>query len=311
VIGNNKVIISNRTKIFWPDEGFTKGDVIDYYSTISPYILPHLKDRPLSLKRNPNGISDRGFYHKDAGENVPSYVSVFKVRNESKPGQIIDYIVCNNTATLLYLANLGCIEMNPWNSTRRSPDKPTWMVIDIDPAPENKFTDVVDVALMVRQILDSLQVTSYCKTSGSTGLHVYVPLKNKYDYEEVKGFAHRIASLVQQQLPQTTTLERSLSKRGPRIYLDFLQNRTGQTLASVYSIRPVPGAFVSTPLEWNEVNHDLSPSAFTMLNIFERVQKKGDLFKEILSVTTDIRKAMKKLDGEHLRAKKITPAKLI
>ncbi|MES1215204.1 MAG: DNA ligase D [Bacteroidota bacterium] len=295
-VGKFKVAITNRHKIFWPDEGFTKGDVIDYYDRMSDYILPHLEERPLSLKRNPNGIRDEGFFHKDAGENAPAYVSVFKVKNESVKDKVIDYVVCNNKATLLYLANLGCIEINPWNSTRKNPGKPTWMVIDIDPSPENKFTDVVDVALTVKKVLDKVNVSSYCKTSGSTGLHVYVPMKNKYEYSIVKEFAHVIASLTQEQLPDTTTLERSLSKRGPKIYIDYLQNRSGQTLASAYSIRPVPGASVSTPLEWKEVNHRLHPSQFTMQNIFERVQKKGDLFKAVLTGTTDIRKTLKLLN---------------
>ena len=211
--------------------------------------LPYLKDRPLSLKRNPNGINDKGFYHKDAGENVPSFVDVFKIKVESN-NKIIDYIVCNNKATLLYVVNLGCIEINPWNSTTKKPGHPTWMVIDIDPSDENTFTEVVDTALDTKMILDKAGVKCYCKTSGASGLHVYIPFKNKYDYETVKDFAHIIATLVQEQLPQTTTLERSLSKRGPRIYIDWLLNRTGQTLASVYSLRPVPGATVSAPLDW-------------------------------------------------------------
>ncbi|MBC7873230.1 MAG: DNA ligase D [Ferruginibacter sp.] len=295
-VGKFKVTVSNRHKIFWPDEGFTKGDVIDYYDKMAPWILPHLKDRPLSLKRNPNGIRDEGFYHKDAGENAPSFVDVFKVRSESN-NKMIDYIVCNNKAALLYLANLGCIEMNPWNSTTKKPTHPTWMVIDIDPSPKNKFTDVVDVALVTRMILDKAGVTSYCKTSGSSGLHVYVPLKNKYDYTTIKDFAHIIASLVQEQLPKTTTLERSLSKRGPKIYIDYLQNRTGQTLASAYSLRPVPGASVSTPLDWKEVNHQLLPSQFTLQNILERVEKKGDLFLPVLTDSISIDKALKALNG--------------
>ena len=289
-VGKFNVAVTNRQKIFWPDEGFTKGDVIDYYDRMSEYILPHLKDRPLSLKRNPNGIRDEGFFHKDAGEHAPGYVTVFKVKNESVKDKIIDYVVCNNKATLLYLANLGCIEINPWNSTRKNPGKPTWMVIDIDPSPENKFTSVVDVALMVKELLDKAHVSSWCKTSGSSGLHVYIPMKNRYEYTLVKEFAHIVASLTQEQLNGTTTLERSLSKRGPKIYIDYLQNRSGQTLASAYSIRPVPGASVSTPLEWKEVNHQLHPSQFTIQNIFERVQKKGDLFKDVLTGTTDIGK---------------------
>lgn len=293
-IGKHAVTISNRQKIYWPDEGYTKGDVIDYYDKIADHILPHLKGRPLSLKRNPNGIKDSGFYHKDAGENAPAYVDVFKVKSESN-NKIIDYIVCNNKATLLYVANLGCIEINPWNSTMKKPGHPTWMVIDIDPSDKNTFAEVVDTALAVKMILDKAGMTSYCKTSGSSGLHVYTPLKSKYDYVTVKDFALIIASLVQEQLPETTTLERSLSKRGPKIYIDYLQNRTGQTLASVYSLRPVPGASVSTPLEWKEVNHKLSPKQFTIENIFQRLKRKGDIFLPVLSEANSIDKALKAL----------------
>ena len=293
-IGKHAVSISNRQKIFWPDEGYTKGDVIDYYDKMADYILPHLKGRPLSLKRNPNGIKDSGFYHKDAGENAPGYVDVFKVKSESS-NKIIDYIVCNNKATLLYVANLGCIEINPWNSTVKKSGNPTWMVIDIDPSDKNKFTEVVDTALATKMIFDKAGIRSYCKTSGASGLHVYLPLKNKYDYTTVRDFAHIIASLVQEQLPDSTTLERSLSKRGPKIYVDYLQNRPGQTLASVYSLRPVPGASVSTPVEWKEVNHKLSPKQFTIENIFERIKKKGDIFSPVLNESNSIEKALKAL----------------
>jgi len=293
-IGKHVVAITNRKKIYWPEEGFTKGDLIDYYDKMADHILPHLKGRCLSLKRNPNGINDKGFYHKDAGENAPSYVDVFKVKSESND-KIIDYIVCNNKATLLYVANLGCIEINPWNSTTKKPGHPTWMAIDIDPSDKNKFTEVVDTALAVQMVLDKAGVSSYCKTSGASGLHVYVPLKNKYEYATVRDFAHIIASLVQEQLPAITTLERSLSKRGPKIYVDYLQNSAGQTLASVYSIRPVPGASVSTPLDWKEVNHQLSPKQFTIENIFQRVKKKGDLFASVLNESNSIDKALKTL----------------
>lgn len=293
-IGKYSVTISNRKKIYWPDEGFTKGDLIDYYDKISDIILPYLKCRPLSLKRNPNGIKDKGFYHKDAGENAPSFVDVFPIRSESN-NKIIDYIVCNNKATLFYVVNLGCIEINPWNSTTKRIGHPTWMVIDIDPSDKNTFAEVVDTALATKMILDKAGIKCYCKTSGASGLHVYVPFNNKYDYVTVKDFAHIIASLVQEQLPRSTTLERSLSKRGPRIYIDWLQNRTGQTLASVYSLRPVPHATVSTPLAWKEVDHKLSPAQFTMQNIFQRIKKKGDLFIPVLKEMNSIEKALKKL----------------
>ena len=295
-VGKYSVAITNRHKIYWPDEGYTKGNVIDYYDKMADYILPHLKDRPLSLRRNPNGIRDEGFFHKDAGENAPAYVDVFKVDSESS-NKVIDYIVCNNKATLLYVANLGCIEINPWNSTTKKPDNPTWMVIDIDPSNKNKFTEVVDVALATKKVLDKAGVESYCKTSGASGLHVYVPMKNKYDYKTVKDFAHIVATLVQEQLPGTTSVERSLKKRGQKIYIDYLQNRSGQTLATVYSLRPKKGATVSTPLEWKEVNHKLHPSQFTIENILSRVEKKGDLFLPVISNTTNIDKALKLLNA--------------
>jgi bifunctional non-homologous end joining protein LigD len=295
-VGKHVVTITNRKKIYWPAEGFTKGDMIDYYDKVADHILPHLKGRCLSLKRNPNGISDKGFYHKDAGENAPAFVDVFKVKSESN-NKIIDYIVCNNKATLLYIANLGCIEINPWNSTTKKQGYPTWMVIDIDPSDKNEFTDVVDTALATKMVLDKAGVSSYCKTSGASGLHVYVPLKNKYEYAVVRDFAHIIASLVQEQLPAITTLERSLSKRGPKIYVDYLQNSAGQTLASVFSIRPVPGASVSTPLEWKEVNHQLSPQQFTIKNTFQRIKKKGDIFLPVLNDSNSIDKALKSLNA--------------
>jgi bifunctional non-homologous end joining protein LigD len=294
-VGKYKVSLTNQHKIWWPDEGYTKGDVVNYYESVANFILPHIKNRPLSLKRNPNGIRDEGFFHKDAGENAPSFATVFPVESESS-NKTVDYIVCNNAATLIYLANLGCIEINPWNSTTKAPDKPTWMVIDIDPSAKNTFKEVVDVALATKEVLDKAGVKSYCKTSGSSGLHVYVPMKNKYEHNTVKDFAHIIASLVQEQLPDTTSLERSLKKRGAKIYVDFLQNRTGQTLACAYSLRPKPGATVSTPLDWKEVNHRLHPSQFTMLNILDRLKKKGDLFAPILSGSTNIQKALKILN---------------
>lgn len=291
--GRYQVPVTNLQKVYWPGEGYTKGNLLDYYEQIAPYILPYLKDRPLSLNRMPNGIAGQSFYHKDAGENVPAFVNTFPVK--SGEGKMIDYIVCNNTATLLYAANLGSIEMNPWNSTTKAPENPTWMVIDIDPSPKNKFTEVVDVALVTKAVLDKAGVKCYCKTSGATGLHVYAPMKNKYDYEQVKNFAHIVATLVQEQLPGTTTLERSLSKRGPQIYIDYLQNRRGQTLASAYSMRPKVGATVSTPLEWKEVNHRLDPAEFNISTIFKRLKQKGDLFKPVLTVSNNLLSALKKL----------------
>ncbi|WP_245623930.1 non-homologous end-joining DNA ligase [Flavihumibacter petaseus] len=283
---------TNTEKIYWPKEGYTKGDLINYYNSIAPWILPHLKNRPLSLKRNPDGIEGPSFYHKDAGEHAPDFVTVFPVDSKSS-NKVIDYIVCNNLNTLLYVANLGCIEMNPWNSTMQHPDHPTWLVIDIDPSDNNTFEQVVETALAVKEVCDKGGLPAFCKTSGASGMHVYIPLKQAYDYDQVRDFAHIIAGLVHELVPDFTSLERSLAKRGKNnIYIDFLQNRPGQTLSSVYSVRPVPGATVSTPLEWKEVNRRLHPGQFTIRNISKRLDAKGDLFKGVLTGKANMAKAL-------------------
>jgi bifunctional non-homologous end joining protein LigD len=293
-INGHPLKLTNLSKIYFPEEKITKGDVLAYYDAVADTILPYLKNRPLSLKRNPNGITDKGFYHKDAAEEGPEWLHSFEEYAESSD-KTVNYIVCNDKATLLYLANLGCIEMNPWNSTTRTPDKPTYLMIDIDPSGKNTFDQVVTVAQAVQEVLNRAGATSYCKTSGATGMHVYVPLNAKYTYEVAREFAHIIASLVHEQLPGITSLERSLKKRGHKIYVDFLQNSKGQTLACAYSLRPVPGASVSTPLLWKEVKAGLHPSQFTIYNIEKRIKKLGDIFYMVLKKGNDLKGCLKNL----------------
>ncbi|TLU98861.1 non-homologous end-joining DNA ligase [Dyadobacter luticola] len=294
-----KAELTHLDKIYWPDEHITKGELLEYYSNMAPYILPYLKNRPLSLRRQPNGIKDAGFFQKDAGEHVPDWVKTHEILAEST-GKIVNYIICNDLETLLYVANLGSIEMNPWNSTISKLDYPDYIVMDIDPSEKNTFDDVVDVALTIKQILDQIGIEGFCKTSGSRGLHVYIPFNKKYTFDEAKDFAEILATMVTDYLPNLTTLERSLSKRKKNhIYVDFLQNRTAQTLASAYSARPKPGATVSTPLEWSEVKHGLSPKEFTIKNVLKRVEEKGDLFKGVLGKGVDMHKALQKLEALH------------
>lgn len=294
-IDGRQLTLTNLSKLYWPKEKITKGDLIAYYDTMAEYILPYLKDRPLSLKRNPNGILDEGFYHKDAGEQAPAWVKKYDVESESG-NKTVNYIVCNNKATLLYIANLGSIEINPWNSTTKKADYPTYMIIDIDPSPKNTFDQVVATAQAVKKILDKAGVDCYCKTSGATGLHVYVPTGNKYTYEQVRKFGQIVAALTVDTLPKFTSIERSLKKRGNKIYVDFLQNSKGQTLASAYSVRPKAGATVSAPLLWKEVKKGLHPSQFSIFNIEKRVKKVGDLFSEVLTNKSfNLQKALKKL----------------
>ncbi|MBC7948845.1 MAG: DNA polymerase domain-containing protein [Chitinophagaceae bacterium] len=287
--------LTNLHKLYWPDEGITKGELIKYYESVGPYILPYLKNRPLSLKRNPNGIKDKGFYHKDAGDIAPAWMKTANIRAESA-NKIIHYLICNDLRSLLFIANLGCIEMNPWNSIVGKLDNPDYLVIDIDPSDKNSFEQVIEVAVVLKEIMDRTGLTGFCKTSGSSGLHIYIPCKRKYDYDTVRDFANILASTIVEELPSTTTLERSLSKRKKnQIYVDYLQNSRGQTLASVYSARPKPGATVSTPLEWKEVKKGLHPGMFTIKNIGKRLAKKGDLFKGVLGKGNDLQKALKRL----------------
>jgi bifunctional non-homologous end joining protein LigD len=293
-LGGRELTVSNRDKIYFPDENITKGEIIDYYQRIHKYILPYLQGRPESLKRNPHGINDRGFFQKDAGDGAPSWVETVSVPSEST-GKDVHYIVCNDRPTLLYLNNLGCIELNPWSSRVASLHAPDYMVIDLDPSEKNSFDEVIDAALVVKEVLDQAGAPSYCKTSGASGLHIYVPVKAQYEYEQVRSFAGIVARLTEDRLPATTTVERSLNKRKGRIYLDYQQNKIGQTLASVYSVRPKPGATVSTPLLWKEVRHGLHPSQFTIRNIEKRLAKTGDLFRGVLKDKINLSKCLKNL----------------
>ncbi len=294
VVNGRSLTLTNQDKIYWPKERITKGDVLEYYNAISRYILPYLKDRPQSLKRNPDGINDKGFYQKDAGRSAPEWVQSIELYSEGAEKKI-DYILCNEKATLLYLNNLGCIELNPWNSRVKNLDNPDYLVMDIDPSDKNSFEEVIDAALVIKEILDKAEALSYCKTSGNTGLHIYVPLRGEFSYDQVRSFAEIIALLAHEKLPRTTSVERSLNKRKNHIYLDYLQNKRGQTLSSVYSLRPVPGATVSTPLLWKEVKSGLHPSQFHIQNIATRLNKVGDLFSEVLKGKLNLKKAVKNL----------------
>jgi len=295
ILNKHKVKLTNQDKIYFPKDDVTKGDVIEYYQSVASYILPHLKNRPLSLNRFPNGIEEQGFYQKDASDNIPEWIKTTQVYSESND-KYIDYIYCNDKATLAYLNNLGCIDLNPWNAALPDLDHPDFMVLDLDPSKKNSFDDVIETALQVNEVLKSVKVKGYCKTSGSTGIHIYIPMGAQYDFDQVKDFAHILMKQVNDKLPKITTLERSLQKRDDKkIYLDYLQNRTGQTLASVYSIRPKEGASVSMPLEWEELKPGLRPTDFNIHNALERIKEKGDLFKPVLGKGIDMMKVLELL----------------
>jgi bifunctional non-homologous end joining protein LigD len=295
VVGRRNVKVTNLKKTYWPEEGYTKGDVIAYYQSVSDYIIPYLKGRPQSLLRNPNGLRDKGFFQKDAGDEAPDWVKSEPIYSPSA-NKMIDYIICDNAATLAYLNNLGCIEINPWHSTLKDLERPDYLIIDIDPSEKNTFDQVIEAANVVNEIFNQAGVESFCKTSGASGLHVYAAAGKRYTYDQLKDFSQLVCMLAQQQLPKFTTLERNLKKRGEkRIYMDYLQNRKGQTISSVYSLRPKPGATVSMPLKWKEVKPGLKPSDFHILNSLDRIKKSGDLFKGVLGKGLDLEKSLKRL----------------
>ncbi|MCS3530651.1 DNA ligase D [Chryseobacterium sp. JUb7] len=296
-LNKHKVKLTNQDKIYFPKDGITKGDVIEYYQSVASYILPHLKNRPLSLNRFPNGIEEQGFYQKDAGDSIPDWIKTTQVYSESND-KYIDYIYCNDKATLAYLNNLGCIDFNPWNSSLPDLEHPDYLVLDLDPSKKNTFDEVIETALQVNEVLKSIKIKGCCKTSGSTGIHIYIPMGGQYEFEQVKDFAHILMKQVNENLPKITTLERSLQKRNDKkIYLDYLQNRTGQTLASAYSLRPKEGVSVSMPLEWDELKSGVKPTDFNIYNALKRIKEKGDLFKPVLGKGIDMMKTLELLEN--------------
>lgn len=274
-------------KVFWPLEGYTKGDLIEYYRQVSSLILPYLKNRPESLRRFPNGIDKPGFFQKEA-VHPPDWVKTVAIPHHHED-RVIHYYVVENEKGLLYLINLGCIDLNPFLSRVKSLDKPDYLVIDLDPEAID-FDEVIKVALEVHAVLEEWNVPNACKTSGSRGLHIYVPMGAKYSYDEVFEFAKLIAMTVHERIPGITSLERQPKDRQNKVYLDYMQNHFGQTVVAPYSVRAKPGATVSTPLKWSEIKPGLSPAQFTIKTVLKRFEEVGDLFEMVLGPGVDLKK---------------------
>jgi len=281
---------TNLDKIYWPKEKITKGDLLRYYSSVAPIILPHLKDRPQSLRRYPEGITGITFFQKNLKDH-PDFIKTFPLKHE---GKTVNYLLISDELSLLYAANLGCIELHPFFSRIKSLQKPDYLMLDLDPkgAP---FSQVVEIAQYIHKLLDTLDIPSYPKTSGASGIHIAIPLGAKYSYAESKQLAEAIATKVHEALPDITTLERALKKRKGKVYIDYLQNNLGQTMAAPYTVRAKPFATVSTPLQWKEVNKRLNPKNYTIKNILARLKKLGDLYAPTLGKGIDLKKALKKL----------------
>ncbi|GGM88594.1 ATP-dependent DNA ligase [Dyadobacter beijingensis] len=292
-INGHEVKFSNLGKLYWPDDKIQKRELINYYYQVAPFILPYLENRPLSLNRFPNGIKGKSFYQKDVTGKVPGWIETTPYTSE---GELKNFMLCNDEAALLYMANLGAIDVNPWNSRIETPDNPDWCLLDLDPDTTNTFEQVIETARAIKSLLDSLAVPAYCKTSGSTGLHIYIPLGAKYSYDQCQLFAEWVAGQVQHQLPDFTSVERMTKNRKGKLYIDYLQNRPKATLAAPYSVRPKPGATVSMPLHWDEVRKGLQLKDFTIYNAIERIQREGDLFKPVLGKGIDLEEVIAKME---------------
>ncbi|OGF25711.1 hypothetical protein A2303_06950 [Candidatus Falkowbacteria bacterium RIFOXYB2_FULL_47_14] len=295
---NTQAGLSNLSKIFWPEEGYTKGDVIEYYDRIADYILPYLRCRPQNLNRHPNGIKKKSFFQKDVGNLPPDWVEIAKIYSVSNE-KYINYMVCRDRPTLLYMVNLGCIEFYPWNARQDNIEKPDYAVIDLDPEKIN-FKETVKTALVVKGLLDSIKIKSFCKTSGGKGLHIFIPLGAKYHYKSIVRFTKLVGLVTRDLLPDIVSLERAHGEGQGRIYFDYLQNNKGQTIVSAYSLRPKPGATVSTPLDWSEVKPDLDPKKFNIKTIFSRLGRRGDPWQGIFDHYTDIEGAFYRLREKYL-----------
>lgn len=296
-INGHELKFTNLSKLYWPKEKISKRDLLNYYYQVAPYILPYLKDRPQSMNRHPDGITGQSFYFKDITGKAPDWLETYIYHSEAD-GRDRKYLVGKDDASLLYMASLGCIEMNPWHSRVQSDDYPDWCIMDLDPGSKSTFNQVIETALVTKNILDSMGADCYVKTSGSTGMHIYIPLGAKYTYDQSKEFARVVASLVQQELPKITSIERTVKDRRGKLYVDFLQNRPQATVSAPYSVRPKPGATVSMPLHWEEVKKGLKMTDFTIYNALERIKSEGDLFKPVLGKGINLKKIVSQFNSK-------------
>ncbi|MFD0749155.1 DNA ligase D [Mucilaginibacter calamicampi] len=290
-ICGHQLKFNHVTKLYWPEDKVTKGDMLNYYYKVGEYIMPYLKDRPMSLNRFPGGIHGNSFYQKNVTDKAPDWAKTF--HHVTDEGKETNYLVGTDEASLLWMNSLGCIEINPWFSRAQSPDNPDYCVIDLDPD-KHTYDQVVQAALEVKKVLDAIGVPAYPKTSGSTGMHIYIPLGAKYSYDQSQMFANIVVKIVHKEISEFTSLERSIAARKGKMYLDYLQNRPGATIAGPYSLRPKPGATVSMPLSWEEVKPGLTIRQFNIHNAIDRLKETGDLFHGVLGEGIDLAAVIKK-----------------
>ena len=295
-VDGHRVKFTNLDKLFFPKDGWKKRDLLEFYDRVSPWLLPHLKDRPLSMKRYPNGIADEFFFQKNAASGFPDWMRCEPIR-EHHPPKINHYPIADNRASLLYLVNLGCIDHNPWMSRAGNLEHPDWMLLDLDPV-ETSFDQIIEAMLLVRELLTSLGLKGYPKTTGGDGMHIYVPLEPVYTFDQVRSFAELLSHLAVDREPSLFTTPRSVGKRKKgRVYFDYLQIGIGKTIAAPYVVRAYDGAPVATPLDWKEVKKGLRPADFRIDNTIERFKRVGDLFAPVLEGGQKLEEALERLES--------------
>jgi bifunctional non-homologous end joining protein LigD len=296
--GKRELRLSNLDKPFWPDEGITKGDLLHYYQEVAGVLVPHLKDRPFTMRRYPDGAYGKAFFQKDAPKHMPEWIPRFRAlvstREKAREKKWVEFPLVNDELALLWMVNMGCIDMNTWYSRIDKPERPDFVLFDLDPTPEVPWTQTVEVALILKQLLDMLELESFPKTSGGKGFHVLVPIDRRSTFEDTRRFAEHVAAAIARTHPNLATTEWSKAKRRG-VLIDANQNGEGKTIASAYSVRPKPGAPVSTPLTWDEVNEKLNPSIYTMPVVLERVRQHGDLYAGVLTTRQSLSKALRSI----------------
>jgi len=303
--GTRELKLSNLDKVFFPVERITKGDLLEYYRAVAPVLLPHLKERPFTMVRWPDGLEGGRFFQKDAPSHMPEWIPTFRTqvstRESPRQRKWVNFPLVNDELALLWMVNMGCIDMNTWYSRVDKPDRPDWVLFDLDPSPDDPspdvgFAETVEVALLVKQALDAFGLVGFPKTSSAEGMHILVPVERRYTYGDTRQFAEIVAGAIARTHRGLATTEWTKSKRRG-VLIDSNQNGEGKTIASAYSARPRPGAPVSTPLRWEEVNEKLDPLSFTMPVVLERVRKHGDLFEGVLKTRQRLTEALKALGG--------------
>lgn len=275
------VKLTNLGKMFWPEQGITKRDLIQYYADVAPYLLPHLQDRAMVMKRYPNGAAGEFFFMKRAPSPRPDWIEICHIEHSS--GNVINFPMIQDMAALLWVINLGCIDLNQWYARCDDVDRPDYVHFDLDPVPGATFEKVSETALLLKEALDALKMPSYAKTTGSKGIHIYVPIQRGPTQKQVWTFAKGLSHAIASQAPKLVTAVYIVSKRPKgRVLVDYNQNAWGRTLASIYSVRPRPEATVSTPVTWAELKRGVKIEDFTMKNVPARLKKVGDLWQPLL-----------------------------